>query len=218
VAWRTMNSGWCLWSVPLHIGFRKRPDCMRCDLTVAVRTIPAPEKLSHKTNFLQYETVLAWQCRGEGSYKSSLCTIEVDLHPLKERHPKRSSNTWDVAVPYLGSLPATVLSNALYADNSSSLSVTCVALLADQSTDVVKTLSPLWVDDQIHPASVRQLLVSRTVISSVRVRRIRNLSGMFLGWGKSGQVVVLYWYFGPSCVLWFVSSCVTNCHLGFSGF
>jgi hypothetical protein len=29
---------------------------------------------------------------------------------------------------------------------------------------------------------------------------------------------ILYWYFGPPCVLWFVSSCVTNCHLGFSGF
>jgi hypothetical protein len=28
-------------------------------------------------------------------------------------------------------------------------------------------------------------------------------------------VCVLYWYFGPLCVLWFVSSCVANCHLGF---
>jgi hypothetical protein len=27
--------------------------------------------------------------------------------------------------------------------------------------------------------------------------------------------VCLYWYFGPPCVFWFVSSCVTNCHLGF---
>jgi hypothetical protein len=27
--------------------------------------------------------------------------------------------------------------------------------------------------------------------------------------------VYLYWYFGPPCVLWTVSSCVTNCHLGF---
>jgi hypothetical protein len=26
---------------------------------------------------------------------------------------------------------------------------------------------------------------------------------------------VLYWYFGPLCVLWFVCSCVTGCHLGF---
>jgi hypothetical protein len=26
---------------------------------------------------------------------------------------------------------------------------------------------------------------------------------------------ILYWYFGPPCVLWSVSSCVTNCHLGF---
>jgi hypothetical protein len=29
--------------------------------------------------------------------------------------------------------------------------------------------------------------------------------------------VYLYWYyFGPPCVMWSVSSCVTNCHLGFS--
>jgi hypothetical protein len=28
--------------------------------------------------------------------------------------------------------------------------------------------------------------------------------------------VYLYWYFGPPCVFWSVSSCVTNCHLGFS--
>jgi hypothetical protein len=27
--------------------------------------------------------------------------------------------------------------------------------------------------------------------------------------------VYLYWYFGPPCVFWSVSSCVTNCHLGF---
>jgi hypothetical protein len=25
---------WCLWSVPLHEGFRNRPYCLRCDLTV----------------------------------------------------------------------------------------------------------------------------------------------------------------------------------------
>jgi hypothetical protein len=30
-------------------------------------------------------------------------------------------------------------------------------------------------------------------------------------------VCILYWYFGPPCVLWFVCSCVTNCHLGFPG-
>jgi hypothetical protein len=29
---------------------------------------------------------------------------------------------------------------------------------------------------------------------------------------------VLCWYFFPLCLLWFVSSCVTNCRLGFSGF
>jgi hypothetical protein len=28
--------------------------------------------------------------------------------------------------------------------------------------------------------------------------------------------VYLYWYFGPPCVFLSVSSCVTNCHLGFS--
>jgi hypothetical protein len=31
-------------------------------------------------------------------------------------------------------------------------------------------------------------------------------------------VCILYWYFGPPCVLWFVCSCVTNCHLDSSGF
>jgi fatty acid desaturase len=28
-------------------------------------------------------------------------------------------------------------------------------------------------------------------------------------------VCILYWYFGPPCMLWSVNSCVTNCHLGF---
>jgi len=33
-------SGWCLWSVPPHKALRKRPDCPRCDLTLAYFCFP----------------------------------------------------------------------------------------------------------------------------------------------------------------------------------
>jgi hypothetical protein len=36
----TMNSGWCLWSSPLHKRFRKRSDCTRCDLRDAYFCFP----------------------------------------------------------------------------------------------------------------------------------------------------------------------------------